>query len=155
MKRTILFILGLSIVFFVASCKNETTDKDTDQEKTENIVSDENNNENVVENNTQENTNENVIKLKAEFNGIYLGSGGSGILFNGEDGKRYDFYDDGNDEVHEVFSDVEIGNPNDTKHYGEWYNITYKTTTIERYDGGTGKYYDDEVLVIVSIEPAN
>ncbi len=42
MKKTILFIFGLSIIFFVASCKSETTNEDENQDTTENVVNDHN-----------------------------------------------------------------------------------------------------------------
>jgi len=154
MKKTILFILGISFILVVNSCKNNESDENDTQDTTENVqdVQDMENTVDVVENDNDDKPETEGIELKAKFDGIYLGTGGTTITFKGEDGNDYDFYDDGNEQVHKMFEDVDPTDPNDMTYIGDWYNLTYKSTTIERYNGASGEYYDDEVLVIVAIE---
>lgn len=154
MKKIILFILGISLIFVVNSCKNNESDENNTQDTTKN-VQDVENTDDVVENVSDDTPETEGIELRAKFDGIYLGSDGAIITFKGEDGNDYEFYDDGNQQVRDIFDDVDPTNIENQKHIGEWYNLKYKTKTIERYNGASGEYYDDEVLVILSIQSEN
>lgn len=153
--RKIILILSVIALFFAYSCNEENNSDDNQNDTNQIVVTDDNIDDN--NNDVSTNTNDvNTIELKAKFNGIYLSSGGAGIMFEGEDGNDYDFYDDGNTQVHDVFNDVDPTVSYDQQnHFGEWYDITYKKVTKTFYDGYSGQDVEKEVLVIVTIEAAN
>lgn len=158
MKKTLL-ILGLIATFFAYSCNNSSDNSNSQSDSTQNTVVDDNittNDVNVDNTDIQDNNSDDATTtaLKAQFYGISLGSDGAIISFRGEDGTDYEFFDNGNQQVKDVFADVDVTNPNDMTHIDEWYNLTYKQVTKTFYDGGSGQNVDRNVLVIVTIEPA-
>jgi len=153
--RKIIYILGFITLLFTYSCTNSDDNNnlqaDKDSNTTQNVVVDDSN----ISDDVNVTDDDVLVAIRAQFNGIVLGSDGGHIMFRGDDGNEYDFFDDGNQQVHNVFADVDPSNPNDMTHLDEWYNITYKQTTKSFYDGGSGQNVDRDVLVIITIEPAN
>ncbi len=149
MKKTHLYLFVILFSFLISCKENEKTDNEKNVSSDTTQVEAE---EKVVE---QSRVQPQTTQMKAQFKGVYLSTGGSGYLFKDENGKEFDFHADGNESVHAMFDgiDTTVGF-DEQKHYGEWYNLTYKTTTIQKYDGGTGDYTDKDVLVLVSVEPA-
>ncbi len=83
MKKTILFILGLSIIFFVASCKSETTNEDENQDTTENVVK--NNNSDNNDDNLNQQDDDNFTEGTIELSEIELGDKINGLIVKGID----------------------------------------------------------------------
>ena len=78
-------------------------------------------------------------EIRAQFQGIVLGSDGAIYLFTDENGKKYDFKDDGKQIVYDLFDDYDQTNPDDMTHIDEWYIIVYENIKVPYYDGSTGK----------------
>ncbi|MBN2663906.1 MAG: hypothetical protein JXR68_09685 [Bacteroidales bacterium] len=150
MKKIIL-TLNLLALLFVFSCSNSNSDNSDNVDSSFNTVVDIDDNSNL----NQSSSDVQSIQIKAQFNGLVLGTRGAVMIFKDQNGKEYIFNDDGNQQVHNLFSDVNPTDPNDTKHQGEWYDISYKKETIQQYDGGSGDYVDVDALFIVSIQEAN
>lgn len=91
-----------------------------------------------------------VNNLKAKFDMVILSTDGGWNRFYDADGIEYMFFDDGNEQVHNVFSGIEPNNP-DNKFSNRWYELEYKTVFQDFYDGGTGNTEKREVKIITSI----
>ena len=142
MKKTLASIITFSWLLFFASCSGNTETK-TNEEATE-----------TTETNTEQAEVQEVKntsgKIKAKLDMIALGTGGGIAIFIDESGVKYNFFDDGNKQLHETITDFEPNSP-DHGYQDMWFDIEYKTVTKEFYDGGTGKVEKREVVVITTI----
>lgn len=150
MKKTAFLILLLCAFTVIFSCKNSETKDNENKDSTENVVV-EKKIENKNDVNKQNTTKEPTTKIKAKFEMVSLGSDGAWYSFTDEKNKDYLFFDDGNQQVHNMFSDAEP-NTSSKKYENIWFEVEYISKTLQFYDGGEGKNVDRNVEIITSIK---
>ena len=149
-KLTILAVLFLSVVLF--SCNNAESnenDENSDSTKIENIEDIENGENTEVVEDVSVNSETTIIKVKFEM--VYLATDGAWYSFVDENEKDYSFFDDGNQQVRDMFSDVKP-NAYADQYANIWFEVEYQTQTLKHYDGSIAEYVNRDVEVITSIK---